>query len=190
MTRLRLAGGRIIDPASGRDEVADLLIEDGRIQTVGPAARGGPADHAVDCAGRLVVPGFIDLHVHLREPPFYTGLRPGVARLGRGEAGSGEDLAETIASGAAAAVAGGFTSVCTMPNTQPPLDSADAVAWYIEAGRKAALARVLVVGCMTRGRAGRQVADLETMRAAGAVAFSDDGSDVSDAEVFERARPW
>jgi dihydroorotase len=195
MTRLRLAGGRIIDPASGRDEVADLLIEDGRIQTAGPAARAVPANpsaalgagHTVDCAGRLVVPGFIDLHVHLREPPFYTGLRPGVARLGRGEAGSGEDLAETIASGAAAAVAGGFTSVCAMPNTQPPLDSADAVAWYIETGRKAALARVLVVGCMTRGRAGRQVADLEAMRTAGAVAFSDDGSDVPDAAVFEHA---
>ena len=171
MTRLRLAGGRIIDPASGRDEVADLLIEDGRILAVGPAAAKGPAGRTVTCAGRLVVPGFIDLHVHLREPPFY--------------AGSGEDLAETIASGAAAAVAGGFTSVCAMPNTQPPLDSADAVAWYIEAGRKAALARVLVVGCMTRGRAGRQVADMEAMRTAGAVAFSDDGSDVPDAEVFE-----
>jgi len=173
MTRLRLAGGRVLDPASGRDEVADLLIEDGRIRAVGPAARAGPVDPTIACAGRLVVPGFIDLHVHLREPPLDTG--------------PGEDLAETIASGASAAVAGGFTTVCAMPNTQPPLDSADAVAWYIEAGRKVALARVLPVGCLTRGREGRQTADLEAMRAAGAVAFSDDGSDVPDAAVFERA---
>ncbi|MGB3087273.1 MAG: amidohydrolase family protein, partial [Phycisphaerae bacterium] len=110
MTRLLLAVGRIIDPASGRDEIGDLLIENGRIAKVGPAGKLGPADRTLDCRDRIVSPGFIDLHVHLREPP-----TPG-ADL--------DDLSETIASGAAAAVAGGFTTICAMPNTTPPIDSA------------------------------------------------------------------
>ena len=175
MTRLLLTGGHLIDPASGWDGPGDLVIEDGRLAAIGPVGRAGPADRTIDCAGRLVVPGLIDLHVHLREPPFAdtSGLDPAV-------------LAETIATGAAAAVAGGFTTICAMPNTTPPVDSAEAVAWYLERGRKAGLARVLPVGCMTRGRAGRQPADLSAMRAAGAAAFSDDGADVADAEVFER----
>jgi dihydroorotase len=168
---LLLKGGRIIDPASGRDEVGDLLIEDGRIARIGPVGRVGPADCTLDCRGKIVAPGFIDPHVHFREPPIFGGDRAG--------------LAETIATGAAAAVGGGFTTVCAMPNTDPPMDSAEAVAYYIRRGREAGLARVLPVGAMTRGRAGREAADLSAMKAAGAVAFSDDGSDVADAKVFE-----
>jgi dihydroorotase len=173
MTRLLLVGGRIIDPASGWSEPGDLLIHDDHIEAIGPAGALGPADNSIDCNGRYVTPGLIDLHVHLREPPLSDtrGPRP--------------ELAETIATGAAAAAAGGFTSVCAMPNTTPPLDSAEAVAWYAQRGLQTGQARVLPVGCMTRGRAGRRPADLAAMRAAGAVAFSDDGSDVADPATFE-----
>ena len=206
MTRLLLAGGRLIDPASGRDERADLLIERGRIAAIGRSGTLGPADRTIDCRGRLVVPGFIDLHVHLREPPFFAdgdsarqAARPGAhtpengsppneggARRVSRPAAEAPDLPETIASGAAAAVAGGFTTICAMPNTQPPVDSAEAVGYYVARAREANLARVLPVGCMTQGRAGREPADLAAMRRAGAVAFSDDGSDVADAAVFEQ----
>jgi dihydroorotase len=186
MTRLVFAGGRIIDPASGRDEVGDLIIEGGRIARIGPPgfARAEPgfavakpgslkgAERVLDCRGRIVSPGFIDLHVHLREPP----LKGGSERAG---------LPETIATGAAAAVAGGFTTVCAMPNTDPPMDSAEAVAYYIRRGRETGLARVLPIGAMTRGRAGKEPTDLAAMKAAGTVAFSDDGSDVADAKVLE-----
>ena len=171
MSRILLAGGRIIDPASGRDAPGDLLIENGRIAAVGDAGKVGRAETVLDCAGLLVVPGLIDLHVHLREAPF---------------SGTGDDFAETIASGAAAAAAGGFTTVCAMPNTTPPLDSAEAVAWYIERAAEVNLARVLPVGCMTRGREGRVPANLAAMRDAGACAFSDDGADVADDAVFEQ----
>jgi len=185
---LLLKGGRIIDPAAGRDEVGDLIIEGGHIAHVGPAGKLGPTDRTIDCRGRIVAPGFIDLHVHFREPP----VARAASRVG------GADLAalpETIATGAAAAVAGGFTTVCAMPNTDPPMDSAEAVAYYIRRGRETGLARVLPIGAMTRGRAGREPADLAAMKAAlrqgsgqagpGAPGFSDDGSDVADAKVFE-----
>jgi len=170
-TRLVLAGGRIIDPASGRDGPGSLVIEDGLIASPGRSAARAAAGRTFDCDGLLVVPGFIDLHVHLREPPDARGDLVG--------------LAETIASGARAAVEGGFTTVCAMPNTEPPLDSPEAVSYYLKRGREAGLARVLPVGAMTCGRAGRKVADLHAMKAAGACAFSDDGSDVADPKVFE-----
>jgi dihydroorotase len=172
MTRLALVGGRIIDPASGRDEPGDLLVHDDHIEAVGPPEALGPADRTIDCRGRYVAPGLIDLHVHLREPP--TGKAP-----------LPTDAPETIATGATAAAAGGFTTVCAMPNTTPPLDTPAAVARYVERGRAAGQARVLPVGCMTRGRAGREPADLASMRIAGAAAFSDDGADVADPAVFD-----
>jgi len=171
MTRILLAGGRIIDPASRRDAPCDLLIEDDRIAAVGDLGEAGEAETVLDCTGLLVVPGLIDLHVHLREAPFSDNP---------------DAFAETVASGAAAAVAGGFTTVCAMPNTTPPIDSADAVAWYVTRGTEANLARVLPVGCMTRRRDGRLPADLAAMRDAGACAFSDDGADVADDAVFEQ----
>ena len=179
MARLLLSGGRVMDPAVGRDETADLLIADGRIAAVGPPGGLGRADQTLDCRHCLVVPGLIDLHVHLREPPL-ARRAPHPARH-KAEAA----LAETIETGAAAAVAGGFTTVCAMPNTDPPIDTPDAVGHCAARGRDVGLARVLVVGAMTQGRRGEAVADLAAMRAAGAVAFSDDGSDVGDNEVFE-----
>jgi dihydroorotase len=204
MNRILLAGGRIIDPASGRDEFADLLIAGDRVAAMGHPGTAGTADRTLDCRGRFVVPGLIDLHVHLREPPIYAapdarrvrrpaapdaGSEKGARRVSRPAAqepaGAAPAPAETIASGAAAAAAGGFTAVCAMPNTQPPVDSAAAVAHYVEQGRKAGRARVRPVGCQTAGRAGRKPADLAAMRAAGAVAFSDDGADVADPAVFE-----
>lgn len=177
MTLIVLAGGRIIDPAAGRDEPADLVISGGVIAAPQPGIVPGPGDRVIDCSGLLVVPGLIDLHVHLREPPL-TGWPACTA--------GGDEPPECIASGAAAAAAGGFTTICAMPNTRPPIDSAEAVAWYADRARLAGMARVLPVGCMTRGRAGRQPADLAGMRRAGAVAFSDDGSDVADGAVFEQ----
>jgi dihydroorotase len=185
MSRLLLAAGRIIDPASARDGPGDVLIEGRRIAAIKPPGQAGQADRTIDCRGRLVTPGLIDLHVHLREPPVSESLAGGAQQVGR-PAGKDADLPETIATGAAAAVAGGFTTVCAMPNTQPPVDSAEAVAYYLHRARQANLARVLPVGCMTRGRAGREPADLAAMRRAGAAAFSDDGSDVADDAVFER----
>jgi len=187
VTSVLLAGGRIIDPATGRDDLGDLLVQDGRVAAIGRPgglAAERQAERTVGCAGRLVVPGFIDLHVHLREAPFSApdaGPSASSPSTSSGQAGQ----AETIATGAAAAVAGGFTTICAMPNTQPPLDSAEAVAWYAQRGREVGLARVLPVGCMTRGRAGRAPADLAALRAAGAAAFSDDGADVADDAVFE-----
>jgi len=172
MTRVILSGGRIIDPAAAHDAPGDLVIEGGRIAFVGPPAEPRPGDETVDCAGRLVLPGFVDLHVHLREPPLPGGERD-------------PSLPETIATGAAAAVAGGFTTVCAMPNTDPPIDDPDHIRHYLARGREVGLARVMPVGTMTRGRRGREVADLAAMLAAGAVAFSDDGSDVADGAVFE-----
>ena len=176
MPRILLAGGRIIDPFSKRDAPGDLLLDGDRIAAVTDPGAGSEADVTLDCTGLLVVPGLVDPHVHLREPP------PSPSGT---EAEAPEDLAETVATGSAAAVAGGFTTVCAMPNTRPPIDTPEAVAAILERGREAGRARVLVAGCLTRGRDGREPADLAGMRDAGAVAFTDDGSDVADDAVFE-----
>jgi dihydroorotase len=175
MPRLLLSGGRIIDPFHERDATGDLLLEDDRIAAVTDPGEGGEADEILDCTDLLVLPGLIDPHVHLREPP----------PVGGAEDVAAEDLPETIATGSAAAVAGGFTTVCAMPNTRPPIDSPEAVEAILERGRDAGLARVLVAACLTRGRDGREMADLEAMADAGATAFTDDGADVADDAVFE-----
>src|SRR6185295_15386883 len=122
---------------------------------------------AMEAKGYLVTPGFIDLHAHLREPGF-------------------ED-SETIASGAHAALRGGFTTICAMPNTEPAIDSPGLVTEVIVRGRAAGAARVLPIATITRGRAGRELSDLIELSAAGAIAFSDDGSPVGDAQLFRHA---
>ncbi len=166
-TPFLLRGGRAIDPASGRDETADVLIADGLVVAIS-TKRGEltpPAGaRVIECEGRLVVPGLIDPHVHLREP--------------------GADDKETIASGAAAAVAGGFTSVCCMPNTTPAIDLPSTVEFVQMRAQASQRARVFVAGAATVGRAGEQLAPMGAMAQVGAVAFTDDGDCVASAGMM------
>lgn len=163
---LLIRGGRLIDPASRTDGPADLLIEQGQVRRVGPGLAAPPGARVLEAAGLVVTPGFIDAHVHLREPGF--------------------EHKETIATGAAAAAAGGICAVAAMPNTNPPPDTAQRVE---EARRRAAAApvRVYPIGCITAGRQGRSLAPLAELARAGAVAFSDDGDPVEDDELMRRA---
>jgi dihydroorotase len=156
-----------MDPANSQDEISDILIEGGVIQQSGRnLTASGVA--VFDATGLIACPGFIDLHCHLREPGF-------------------EDK-ETIASGASAAAHGGFTTICCMPNTQPPLDSASAIDYVNKiAARDAARVTVLPVGCITRGRAGQEITEMIELAEAGCIGFSDDGSPVSSARVMSIA---
>ena len=167
--KLLIKSGRIIDPANRRDEIADMLIDDGSIAAIGSGLSDAGAE-VVDAGGLIVCPGFIDLHVHLREP--------------------GEEYKETIASGAAAAVAGGFTSICAMPNTRPVNDNASITRYIIDKGREAGLARVYPVGAITRGSRGEELAEMADMKEAGAVAVSDDGRPVMNSQVMRHAMEY
>lgn len=168
MKPLLLYGGRIIDPGQGKDEVGNLLVADGRILWQGSTDVTPPvADYDVFSVGGLIVcPGFIDLHCHLRQPGF-------------------EDK-ETIATGSQAAARGGFTTICCMPNTEPPLDSQSTVSYIAETAAREATVRVLPVGCVSRGRAGKELAPLVEM-AGKVVGFSDDGAPVVDAGLMRQA---
>ena len=171
--RLLIKGGRIIDPSRQLDRIADLLIEDGRVKSIEPGSAGIlPASgvEAFDATSLIVAPGFIDLHVHLREP--------------------GEEYKETIASGAAAAVAGGFTTICAMPNTKPVNDNASVTRFIIDKAREAGLARVHPVGAITRGSEGEELAEMAEMKDAGAVAVSDDGRPVMNGQVMRHAMEY
>ena len=159
---------RLIDPSGGADFVGDILAVNGHIAAVQPVIEGHPDDSMVmECAGMVACPGFIDLHAHLREP--------------------GYEYKETIATGAQAAARGGFTTLCCMPNTDPPIDSESMVEFVLNRARNAGPLRILPIGCVTRGRKGKELADLEEMAAAGAVAFSDDGDPVQDANLMRMA---
>jgi len=165
-----LRGGRVLCPASGRDEPADVVLEQGRILRVGPGAgegMDGPRVRHVDCAGMWVLPGLVDMHVHLREP--------------------GAEAKETIASGLRAAAAGGFTTVAAMPNTDPPADRAAILRAMQARAEAAGGARLLCFGAMTEGRRGERLAPYAELREAGAVGVSDDGSCVTDGGVMRRA---
>ncbi len=161
-----IKNGRVIDPASRTDRVADVLIEDGKIAGVGQDLSAAGAE-VFDAAGLIVAPGFIDMHVHLREPGF--------------------EHAETIESGSRAAAAGGFTSVCCMPNTKPVNDSATVTSYIVERARNKAVVNVFPIGAITKGSAGEELAAIGAMKAAGAVAISDDGKPVMNARVMRRA---
>ena len=168
MATLLIRGGRVIDPAQDIDRIADLRIVDGRIAGIGPGETGaGRADETIDAAGMIVTPGLIDMHVHLREP--------------------GREEDETIASGTRAALAGGFTSVACIPNTEPPLDTQAAVEFIHQKAARADTCNVFVVACVSRNREGKELAEIGQLVEAGAVAFSDDGAPVSDAELMRRA---
>lgn len=161
-----IKGGRIIDPAQSIDQRADLLIADGRIVGVNPSTPLA-IDRIIDAAGLIVSPGLIDMHVHLREP--------------------GHEEKETIASGTAAAVAGGFTAVACMPNTDPPLDNDAEIEFVLRQADRTGHCRVLPIGAITRQRQGQTLAEIGSMVRAGAVAFSDDGDGVADAGMCLRA---
>jgi dihydroorotase len=161
-----IKNGRVIDPASRTDRTADVLIADGRIVGVAPDL-ASPNAEVFDATGLVVAPGFIDMHVHLREPGF--------------------EHAETIESGARAAAAGGFTSVCAMPNTKPVNDSATVTSYIVERARRLAPVNVFPIGAVTKGSAGEELAAIGAMKAAGAVAISDDGLPVMNARVMRRA---
>ncbi|HWQ52696.1 MAG TPA: dihydroorotase [Bryobacteraceae bacterium] len=169
MAKLLIKNGRVIDPASGMDAAADVLIEDGRVAGVGANLSAAGAE-ALDAAGMIVAPGFIDMHVHLREP--------------------GIEHAETIETGSRAAAAGGFTSICAMPNTVPVNDSATVTSYIVERARRTAITNVFPIGAITKGSAGEELAAIGAMKAAGVVAISDDGRPVMNARVMRRAMEY
>lgn len=169
MEKLLITGGRVIDPANQVDMVADVLLADGAVAKVGPDLKDAAA-HRLDASGKIVSPGLIDLHVHFREP--------------------GDEEEETIASGSAAAVAGGFTSVVCMPNTTPPIDEATGVEYIHRMGRQARKTFVYVMGAITKDRAGQELAEMGLMLQAGAIGFTDDGSGVQDTAVMLRAMKY
>ena len=165
-----LKGGRLVDPSQHLDEVGDVLVVDGVVEAigrVGDVRRDGDALETIDCAGRVVSPGFIDVHCHLREP--------------------GREEVETIASGARAAAAGGFTAVCAMPNTDPVTDNQAAVGFIISQAKKAGGARVYPIGAISIGEMGETLAEFGEMVGAGAVAVSDDGKPVVSAQLMRTA---
>ncbi len=166
MSTLRIANGRVIDPSQGIDQVADLWVRGDRVAGLGPQP-DLHADRTLDASGKLVCPGLIDMHVHLREP--------------------GREEDETIATGTAAALAGGVTSVACMPNTEPALDSQAAAEFVYLQAERAGNANVFPVGAITKGRQGQELAEIGGLVEGGAVAFTDDGSPVASAEIMRRA---
>jgi len=171
---LLISGAHIIDPGQGIDRIGDLLISEGRVAEIGgPAAlrqspgRSAAKTESLDARGLVVCPGFIDLHCHLREP----GL---------------EDK-ETVATGTKAAAIGGFTAVCCMANTEPPLDTPAAVDWIKQKASRDGTVAVLPIGCITKGRKGEELTDMAGLAEAGVVAFSDDGDPVASSQLMRRA---
>ena len=166
---LLIKGGRIIDPSQRIDETGSLLITEGKISWLG---RGEPSppqrDYDVlDSRGLIVSPGFIDIHCHLRQPGFTKK--------------------ETIATGSRASARGGFTTICCMPNTKPPLDSQEAIDYVKKVAAQKAVVRVLPIACISRGRKGRELADMEALARSGAVAYSDDGNPVLNSHLMRKA---
>lgn len=174
---LLIEGGRVVDPRSGLDEPLDVLVIDDKIARIGrglrevmglsPEGKLVPGVRVVDAKGKIVAPGLVDIHVHLRDP--------------------GQEHKEDIESGTRAACAGGFTSVACMPNTDPPIDNGGLVRYVKERARDFGYSNVYVIGCITKGRKGEALAEIEEMVREGAVAISDDGSSVRNAEILRCA---
>jgi dihydroorotase len=167
---LILKGGRVIDPANGVDGLHDVVIVDGRVERVaapGPAPKGA---EVIDVTGKVVCPGFIDIHVHLREPGF--------------------EYKETVATGTRAAAAGGFTAVACMANTHPVNDNGSITDYILAKARSVGVVRVYPIGAVTRGLEGKELAELAELAEAGCVAFSDDGKCVMNANLYRRAMEY
>jgi dihydroorotase len=167
---LLIKNGRVIDPASQLDQVADVLVEGGAIARVGPALAAPPDAEVVDATGLVVCPGFIDIHVHLREP--------------------GLEYKETVATGTRAAAAGGFTAVCCMANTEPVNDTRSITDYILDKARTEGRVRVYPIGAVSRGLAGEELAELAELAEAGCVAFSDDGKCVMNTALYRRAMEY
>ncbi len=167
MSLVLLQGGRVVDPANNRDEIADVLLSDGKIQSIGPDLSAPEGSERIDCHGQVVCPGLIDLHVHFREP--------------------GQTAKEDIATGAAAAAMGGFTTVVCMPNTSPTIDSPATVKLIQERAAAAALVNVYLTGTITLNIAGEELSPIGSLKDAGVVAITDDGKCVQNNELMRRA---
>jgi dihydroorotase len=166
MARTLLKNGRVVDPASSRDGIADVLVDNGRIAAVGRNL-GESGSEVFDASGLVVAPGFIDMHVHLREPGF--------------------GHVETIETGSRAAAAGGFTTICAMPNSEPVNDNATVTSYIVDRARRFAVVNVLPIGAITKGSAGEELPGYGSMKSAGVVAISDDGRPVMNSRVMRRA---
>src|SRR6185312_11015095 len=168
---LLLTGGRVVDPSQRMDVATDVLIVDGKVEAIGARLRDETKNRddleTIDCAGLVISPGFVDVHCHLREP--------------------GREEVETIATGARAAVAGGFTAVCAMPNTDPVTDNQAAVGFIIRQASLAQSARVYPIGAISVGQRGESLAEFGEMVGAGAVAVSDDGKPVVSSHLMRTA---
>src|SRR5271156_3460070 len=167
MAKLAIRNGRIIDPATHLDAIRDVLIADGRITAIGENLEVPDGAEEFDATGLIVAPGFIDMHVHLREPGF--------------------EYAESIETGSRCAAAGGFTSICCMPNTSPVNDSATVPRYILERASRHATVNVFPIGAITKSSLGEEMAEIGSMKQAGIVAISDDGSPVMNARVMRRA---
>jgi dihydroorotase len=164
--RLLIKGGRVVDPAIGRDAQGDVLVSDTTIEKVGENLRA-KADRVIDAAGLVVAPGFIDMHVHLREP--------------------GYEEKETIRTGSMSGAKGGFTSLVPMANTNPPIDNAGMVDFVLTRARENALAKIFPVAAVSKGLEGKQLTEAGELKKAGAIALSDDGRSIVDSELMRRA---
>lgn len=167
MKPLLLRGGKLVDPSQQMEKIGDLLITNGQITGVGGSIAGPEEAEVIDCKGLIVSPGFIDVHCHLREP--------------------GREDVETVATGALAAAAGGFTAVCAMPNTDPVTDNQAAVGFIVRQAQRASAARVYPIGAISVGQQGKVLAEFGEMVGAGAVAVSDDGKPVANAQLMRTA---
>ncbi|MCK4852521.1 MAG: amidohydrolase family protein, partial [Candidatus Omnitrophica bacterium] len=164
--RILIKNARIVDPSQGIDIKGNILIDRGRIAGIGETVKDKDAE-IIDAKGKITAPGLVDMHAHLREP--------------------GREEQETIESGLRAAVAGGFTTVCAMPNTSPPCDCQAQVKFLYEKAREARTANLLPIGTITRGRQGKEISEMLELKEAGCVAVSDDGDPVESSMLMRKA---
>ena len=167
MKPLLIQGGRIIDPSQGIDEIGSLLITEGKISWRGIGALPQTDYDTLNARGLIVCPGFIDLHCHLRQPGF--------------------EEKETIATGTRAAARGGFTTICCMPNTNPPLDSQSVIDYVKSKAATEGVVRVLPIGCISKGRQGQELAEFDELASAGVIAYSDDGKPALNSRIMRQA---